>query len=291
MFERFSRSFELIKFSAGLLRQDKHLLVFPLLSGIAAILVLISFIPVFAIGGEFVADGPVAYPENAEMAEAEQMRQMLFLGLFYLVEYFVIFFFNSALVGAALIRLQGGSPTVGDGLRIAMSKIGNILGYAMIAATVGVILRAISERVGFIGQIVVGLIGTGWTVATYLVVPVLVSRDIGPTDAVKESVSLLKKTWGENIIANAGLGVVFFLLYVVTVGLFIFLAAAVGGSESRDLLVLTFGLFVATIIVLALIHAALQGIFSAALYQYAVAGDSGDSMATPALANAFTTKT
>ncbi|MDJ0926076.1 MAG: DUF6159 family protein [Gammaproteobacteria bacterium] len=290
MFARFSRSFELMKFSAGLLRQDKHLLVFPLLSGIAAILVLVSFIPVFMTGGEFVAEGAGAYPENAEMAEAEQMRQMLFLGLFYLVEYFVIFFFNSALVGAALIRLQGGSPTIGDGLRIAMSKIGHILGYAMIAATVGVILRAISERVGFIGQIVVGLIGTGWTVATYLVVPVLVSRDIGPMDAVKESVALLKKTWGENIIANAGLGVVFFLFYIMAAGFFIFLAAAVGSSESRDLLLLVFGLFVATIIVLALIHAALQGIFSAALYQYAVEGDSGDREAPQALANAFAPK-
>ena len=30
-----------------------------------------------------------------------------------------------------MIRLEGGDPTVGDGLRIASSKLGSILGYAL----------------------------------------------------------------------------------------------------------------------------------------------------------------
>ena len=88
-------------------------------------------------------------------------------------------------------------------MRIATSKMGTIAGYALIAATVGMILRAIQERVGFIGRIIVGLLGVGWTVATYLVVPVLVTRDVGPIDAVKESAGWLKKTWGENVIRPA----------------------------------------------------------------------------------------
>jgi hypothetical protein len=103
---------------------------------------------------------------------------------FYLVQYFVMFFFNSALVGAAMIRLDGGDPTVGDGLRIARGKWLQILGYAAIAATVGMALRAVEQRAGFIGRIVVGLVGVAWTLATFLTVPVLVARDIGPIDAV-----------------------------------------------------------------------------------------------------------
>src|SRR5258706_5215313 len=116
--------------------------------------------------------------------------------LFYFSQYFVIFFFNAALVGAAMIRLDGGDPSFGDGIRVATSRIGVIAGYALIAATVGMILRAIQERVGFIGRLVVGLIDMGWSLATYLVVPGLVARDGGPLDAVQESAALFKKTWG-----------------------------------------------------------------------------------------------
>jgi hypothetical protein len=131
---------------------------------------------------------------------------MVFLFLFYLVQYSIIFFFNCALVGAAMIRLDGGDPTVRDGLRIASSRIVQIIGYAAIAATVGLILRLIEERAGFIGRWIAGLIGLAFTVATFLTVPILVSRDVGPVEAVKESAALLKKTWGENIIGNGGMG-------------------------------------------------------------------------------------
>ena len=143
---------------------------------------------------------------------------MVFLFLFYLVQYFIIFFFNSALVGAAMIRLDGGDPTVRDGLRIASSKIVPIIGYAAIAATVGLILRIIEERAGFIGRWIAGLFGLAFTVATFLTVPILVTRDVGPVEAVKESAVLLKKTWGENIIGNAGMGLVFFLFYLGAIG-------------------------------------------------------------------------
>src|SRR5437773_3238791 len=105
-----------------------------------------------------------------------------------------------------MARLDGGNPTVGDGLAIASSKLTSIAGYTLIAATVGMVLRAIQERVGFLGKIVVGILGAGWSIATYLVVPVLVTRDIGPVEAVKESAMLLRRTWGENLIGQGGIG-------------------------------------------------------------------------------------
>jgi hypothetical protein len=107
-----------------------------------------------------------------------------FVLLFYVVQYFVIFFCNTALVGAAMIRLRGGDPTVGDGFRIAVSRIQPILGYALIAATVGMVLRAISERSGLLGRLVIASVGLAWNLATYLVVPVLVVEDVGPIEAV-----------------------------------------------------------------------------------------------------------
>lgn len=279
MFTRFSRSWELIKASGAVLRQDKELLLFPFFSAIATLLVSASFIIPLIVTGAFEQQG-----------QGSDAPMMVFLFLFYLVQYFIIFFFNSALVGAAMIRLDGGDPTVRDGLRIASSRIVPIIGYAAIAATVGLILRIIEERAGFIGRWIAGLLGVAFTVATFLTAPILVSRDIGPLDAVKESAALLKKTWGENIIGNAGMGFVFVLFYfgVILVGGVIVYGAVQTGSLA--LIVLVAALAVLAFIGLALVHSALQGVYSAALYRYATNGNVGASFSSALLGEAFRPK-
>jgi hypothetical protein len=178
MFERLSRSWELVKASASVLRQDKELLLFPLISLGALTVVLAAFaLPAIGLG----ALDRLSQGAGDRISAATYVVAFLF----YFCQYFVIFFFNAALVGAAMMRMDGDNPTFGDGMRIATSKIGVIAGYAAIAATVGMVLRIIQERVGFIGRIIVGLLGVGWSIATYLVVPVLVARDVGPIEAVK----------------------------------------------------------------------------------------------------------
>ena len=281
MFERFSRSWSLVKASAAVLRQDKELLVFPLVSTIAALLVAATFIlPAIGLG----------WFEQFEQREGFSPGAAVFGFVFYLTQYFVIFYFNTALVGAAMIHLDGGDPTVGDGLRIASSKLGPILGYAAIAATVGVILRAIQERAGFVGRWVAGLLGLAWTVATFLVVPILVTRDVGPIDALKESATLLRKTWGENLIGNGGLGLAFGLVYVLLALVGGGLVVAVASLGSAALTGTLVALLVIGYIVLALVHPALSGIYSAALYRFASAGQGSESFSPEVLSNAFRVK-
>jgi Family of unknown function (DUF6159) len=258
MFDKFSRSWELVKASAGVLRSDKELLVFPIVSGIAAMLVLATFaLPVFALKLFENGVGPLGYV----------------LGfLFYLCQYFVIFFFNSALVGAAMIRLDGGDPTVADGLRIARERIVPILGYAAIAATVGLLLQALKNKDNnFIVRLLGSLIGTAWTVASFLVVPVLVANNIGPIDAVKKSIELLKRTWGENAVGQLGIGFVFgFIMFaVIAVGAVV---SFLGFTASPYL---GFGLVALTVIaalLVGIIQSALSGVYAAALYRYATDG-------------------
>lgn len=274
MFDKISRSWTLVKASAAVLRSDKELLVFPVISSIAALLVALTFmVPVVGLrifeGGDIGVLGAI-------------------VGfLFYLCQYFVIFFFNTALVGAAMIRLEGGDPTVADGLRIARSKAGVILGYAAIAATVGLLLKMASEKSGIFGKIVVGLVGMAWTLASFLVVPIMVSRDVGPIDAIKESIELLKRTWGENVAGNVGIGMAFGLIttlvVVLAVGLVI-AAAAVGGVKLAIFAGIVGALAVALV---AVIQAALSGIYSAAVYRYAVDGHAPAGFAGPQLQAAF----
>ena len=282
MFAKFSRSWSLIKASASVLRSDSELLVFPLLSSVAALLVLITFV------------GPVVLLQGVDPRAAgyEEMSWPMLVWMFgfYLVNYFVIFFFNSALVGAAMIRLDGGNPSVADGLRIAMSRVGMIFGYAAIAATVGLVLQMVRERSGALGRWISGLLGMAWTVATFLVVPVLVSQDIGPIDAVKRSAELLKKTWGQNLIGTGGIGLVF--------GLGIFALAILGGvlialavsTGIVSIIVTTIVAFVLALLLLILIQAALQGVYAAALYRYATEGEAGESFDNALVAGAFKVK-
>ncbi|WP_395707729.1 DUF6159 family protein [Casimicrobium huifangae] len=281
MFERLSRSWQLVKASGSVLRQDKELLLFPLISSFATLAVVACFlVPLFGLGALDGLGGKGPMPAS-----------MYVVGfLFYVCQYFVIFYFNAALVGAAMVRLDGGNPTLGDGLRIANSKAVNILAYAAIAATVGMILRAIQERVGFLGKIVTGIIGAGWTLATSMVVPILVSRDIGPMDAVKESAMLLKKTWGENIAGQMGIGAAFTLiqLAIIVTGVALIVAAAVMGSAT--LAIILGALLVVSVIVTALTHAALSGIYSAALYRYASSGESSAGFDSAVLQQAFLPK-
>jgi len=277
MFRRLSNSWELTKASARVLSADKELLVFPALSAVLLVLVCVSFfLPLifFSGGGERLNSAVGALVSFA----------------FYVVSYFVIFFCNSALVGAALIRLRGGDPTLGDGLRIASGKLGVIFSYALVAATVGMILRFIQERAGLLGRLVSGLFGMAWTLATFLVVPVLVNENVGPIDAVKRSTELLKKTWGEQVVGNFGVSTVLTLFGFVLTLLFIPLVFLSASTQQPVLIGLTVGGYAIGLMTLALVGATLSGIYTAALYRYASEGQMGEGFAPEMVTEAFRSK-
>lgn len=282
MFERLSRSWELVKASAAVLQADKELLVFPIVSAVLSVLVLITFAVPVLLAGFF----------DATLLEERGFPVAGYvLGfLFYVVQYFVIFFCNTALVGAALIRLRGGDPTVSDGFRIASQRVVPILGYALIAATVGMILRAISERSGIIGRIVISLVGLAWNLATYLVVPVLAVEDVGPIEAVKRSAGYLRRTWGEQVVGNLGMGLVFGLIGfgMLIAGVVLFIGAA--ATESVVLMVAVGAIVLLAFVMLGLISSALGGVYAAAVYRYAAEGDAGRLFGADLVQNAFRRK-
>jgi len=275
MFAKFSRSWELVKASAGVLRSDKELLVFPVVSGIAALIVLATFaIPIVSLKLFEGGTGPLGYVIGF---------------LFYLCQYFVIFFFNSALVGAAMIRLNGGDPTVADGLRIARERMLPILGYAAIAATVGLLLQFLKNKDNFVIRMLGSLLGTAWTVASFLVVPVLVANKIGPIDAVKKSIELLKTTWGENAVGQLGIGFVFGFIMagvIITGVLLSILGFTVSPYLGGTIVLLT----VLSALTVGIIQSALSGVYAAALYRFANDGVAPHGFEGMSLQTAFQAK-
>ncbi|MCK4897648.1 MAG: hypothetical protein KAS38_02635 [Anaerolineales bacterium] len=280
MFDKIKNSWNLMKASAAVLQADKELLIFPILSSIGVLILTAIFVfPMIAVG--FFED---------MLAENSQYVTYIVLFLFYVVQYTVIIFANSALVGAAMIRLKGGDPTVGDGFRIAFQHIGNILGYALLSATVGLILRMISERSGNLGRIAASLVGLAWNLATYLVVPVLVIEGVGPVEAIKRSAGLLKKTWGEQIVGNFSIGLIFVLVTVLVIllGIPFFILAI---SLESLALIIAFGvIFVLVLVFLGLINSTLTGIYVAAVYRYAAEGEASGFFDEEMIQGAFRLK-
>ncbi|MFC1997781.1 DUF6159 family protein [Chloroflexota bacterium] len=280
MFDKIKNSWNLMKASAAVLQADKELMVFPMLSAVGVLIVTATFAFPMIAAGVF---------ENMAAGDS-QLVTYIVLFLFYIVQYTVIIFANCALIGAAMIRLEGGDPTVGDGFRIAFQHIGSILGYALLSATIGLILRMIAERSGSLGRIVTSLVGLAWNLATFLVVPVLVMEGVGPVEGIKRSAGLLKKTWGEQIAGNISIGLIFGLatILVILLGIPFFLLAI---SLESLVLMFAFGLiFVLVLVFLGLINATLTGIYVAAVYRYAADGQASGFFSEEMIQGAFRLK-
>lgn len=257
MFERISRSIELVKTSWRILMEDKKLLAFPILSGIVMLLVIATFLL------------PLIVSQGALSSSTSSATGIVLLFLFYLVSYFVVIFFNVALISVVYATLEGRPMTIGQGLRAAGSHLGSILAWTVVAATVGLVLRLIEGRAGPVGQIAAGLVGGAWTLVTMFVLPGLALENRGVVDAVKGSLSLVKKTWGEGVVGSLYIGLVFTVIGAVG---FILLLAALLLQHNVLVTTVAVVLFIVLVAVLAILASAMQGIFVVALYIYATTG-------------------
>jgi len=260
---KFSRSWELVKQSFAILRSDKQLMLFPVLSALSCLVVTV----VIATGGTLLLlPARAAALANGEQFHANQSPLFL-IGMFtlYVANYFIIVFFNVALVGVANSRLMGGTWTFRDGIELAWARKGTILQWALVAATVGMILRTLEERMGLIGRIIMRVIGIAWALACYFVVPVLAFEDLTPIAAVKRSSKLFRDTWGEKVIGGFSFSLVSLVLMLPGIGLLL-AATVLGGVKG---MAIGFVVMILYVLMLSVMMSAVQGIFNAALYRYA----------------------
>ena len=260
MFASFQQSWEYTKLSLGILRRCHRLLIFPVLSGAAAILVSLSFaVPVSQSGALDVW--------LADEGAPEEVAFYVTLFFFYFCNYFVIIFFNSALVVATLRHIQGEDSSVGKALATTSRLLPQILGWAFVSAVVGVILNAL-ERNRKIGRFVTSLIGTAWTALTYFVVPVIVVEKVGPVTAVRRSLEILKTNWGTALAGNFSLGLIGFLIMLpvfLLAGVLVFVGLGAGTAAGAYL---NIGLAVVLVITALAANSALGNIFRTILYSY-----------------------
>ncbi|MEZ6152107.1 MAG: DUF6159 family protein [Pirellulaceae bacterium] len=288
MFERIRNGLSIAGQCWEVLKHDKELVLFPLFSSLSLWAVTASFVLPLWDTDYVQMYVDCIHEDDAAAAQKywNNTRDPLFyliLFRFYLSQYFVMTFFNVALVACALVRLNGGDPTVAVGLRFARSRLSVILAWSAFSAAIGVILRAIESRSNNSGRIAIAVLGVAWTIGSYLVVPVLVVERLGPIAAFKRSAEIISRTWGEALGANVGIGAISGLCCLVAC-----IPAAVGyAMQSAFALGIGVGISVVLVVGIKLVASTLESVLLAALYIYADQGKVPRFFTKLSLSNAF----
>jgi len=265
--------------------KDKELIWFPIFGVIGSLIILGIFLAIGSATGTIDRVQEMMEQQNNAQAAGQTQEanpgDIVLLVLLYISVYFVTIFFNSALIAAALQRLRGGDPNISSGLAVAMQHIPQILGWAIISASVGLLLQVLRSRQNnFLGRMVIDMIGGAWAFMTFFVVPVLVNEGKSPVGSIKRSASMVRETWGRQITASFGFQLVYLIAGVIAVvpALLFFLIFPVLGIIVG---VITISMAIGIV-------GALEGIFKAALYEYAL-GEKPIEFNTEVLKGAYMT--
>lgn len=249
-FTRLSNGWQISMNSLKVLKENKQLIIFPILSGISMVLVMATFVV-----GMLGTSG-----WNFDLIETHS--DLYFIGitlLFYLVNYFVVIFFNVALTHCTRLYFHGEEVNLKAGLDYSKSRIGAIFSWALFAATVGTILKYIQENTGWLGRFIVGALGLAWSVTTFFVVPVIAYENLGPLGAFKRSAGLMKEKWGESIGATFSFGLIQFLAILLVAGPLLLVGMAIHPF-------IGIGLAVLSVLLIMAVFSAARTIFISAVY-------------------------
>ncbi len=273
---KFKASKTIVLESWAILRQDKEMMWFPVLSALVSIVALIIFCALYFV---------FAYDSTA--ATTPTMQGYVLLFLYYFMMFFITNFFQAGLFIIAHARFSGQNLSFTDGINGAMAKSGKIVVWSAISASVGVILQMIADRSKFIGKMVAWLLGAAWNILTYFSLPSLVIGNTSITNSFKESAAVIRKTWGETIIVQLGVGLFFSLLIfsglVLSIGVVVLIPDVVVAIGVGALLLVY-------VIVLTVISSTLSSIFKLALYEYATTGKVPSGFSPALIQNAIKTK-
>ncbi len=263
---KFKASRIIIKESWAVLKQDKEIMWFPVVSALSTILVVFIMVAIFFLvvwGGNF---------ELFKESSTQKLNDVYVYGIlliYYIVTFFVVNFFQAGLYIIVQARFSGQNLSFGDGINGAMKHFSKIFLWSLISATVGVILQIISDKSRIVGKIVASLLGAAWGILTYFSLPSLVIGNSSVKDSFKESASIIRKTWGETIIVNFGAGLFFgllgFFLFAISVAIVILI-------PTWYIFIIVGILFVISLIVIAIVSSTLNSIFKLVLFNYARTG-------------------
>lgn len=251
IFEKLSNGWTLSMNSLKVLKANKQLIIFPILSGFSMVLIIGSFVVGMLASARW---------DVGNIGEQSNTFNYVAGFLFYVVNYFVVVFFNTALVDCTRDYFNGEVPSIQKGLRFSMSRLGAIFTWSLFAATIGFGLKLLQENLGWLGKIITGIIGIVWSIATFFVVPIIAYENLNPLQAVKRSTLLMKEKWGESLGSTFSFGLLRLLAFLLICLPLFFLGLLINPIVGFILTVLGAFLVMA-------VSSAAQTIFVSAVYQ------------------------
>lgn len=277
---RVAGGWELAKESWRVLRADRSLAIFPIISAMATVVcAALIWSPALILSSG---------------RHHSQVAVYVALGVSAYVLTFIAVFFGTALAASASMSLDGKDPTLRDGFSVAARRLHTILVWSLIQAVVGLVLHAIEGMardkrtpIGLVASIIVGLLGAAWSVMTFFVIPILALEGLGPVASVKRSWSVVKQHWGEGVVGSVSIGLAVFLAVLIPeLGIGLGFAVLAHGHRAAAIVVA----FIGGVILAAgvLLGATLNSIFRVALYRYATTGHVSGMFEQQRLEGAFT---
>ena len=262
---KFQASKMIVKQSWEVLNKDMEIMWFPIISFFTTIIAIVAMGAIYyfvVLGGNLEV-----FSHGRENVNNVAVYGTLLI--FYIVTFFIVNFFEAGLFIIVQGRFSGNNLGFMDGLRGAGKNFIKIFYWSLISATVGVILRIIEDKFKLIGRIVSSILGAAWGILTYFSLPSMIVGNLSVKDSFKESAAIIRKTWGETLIVNFGVGLFFgvltFALLALSVGTIVLI-------PTYQVIVTTVVLFFLALFMMAIISSTLSSIFKLALFNYARTG-------------------
>jgi len=288
---KFKKAWLLTKASWKALLLDKELVALPIIGFLASVVSIVPFI-VFII---FKHDLVVKVTGTLDSFQAQPTPLgYILLVLFIVVTTAISSLFGGAVVHGAIDRFNGNNPTIRSSFKAARAHAGSLIQFGIFATFVGIIISEVAQRIPYFGaKVVAWLAGSAWNIASFFAVPVIVSEKspIGPIKATKKSVEIIKKVWGESLIVSVTIGLISFLItmaYVTGIVAIMGLGAALSANAWYFGIIGVLGFL--GLIVIIFIFSVLEAFTKAAIYHYAVTGESPATFDNRLMRTAFTTK-
>ena len=291
---KFKTSWNLFRCSLSVINKNKKLLLFPVIG-----FIFIVIIGLFFLSPVLVWDSGHSITElshwqtlgqhihemvgNKKVTGGMVIKQLFgnywyaWFVLFYLISMFSTTFLNVAFYNEIINGLNGKRVSLLRGINVALSKIKLIIIWSLFAGAIGLIIRNLEERLGFVGKLIMGLIGIAWSVASIFVIPVIIreEKSSNPLKLLKTSAQMLKRTWGETVIGYAGISVFSLLIFLISLPL-LFLACIIfigmNISNAGVIIVMLIFLYTICMLMLAYLSTIANHVYRGALYLYATEG-------------------
>jgi hypothetical protein len=196
--QKIKRGWSLTRSSWALVCQKKTLLIVPLIWFVVWLVLLLGYCKV-GLGVYIQKEGPGAYYLGSHIS----FWALPWLLVFYVAIMLINTLFTAVIAHQVLRRLAGNPVSLADSLRAVRQRFGLLGSFSLLSSGISFVLVNTLGRIPFAHGLLGWLSNTSWAIGAAFAIPAIMAapepEKQKPLKAVKTSVSVIKKGWGEGV--------------------------------------------------------------------------------------------